>query len=82
MRTASVIGDDHRDVGLGGEPLEGFLAVAGAQHPELGGENRLQRVEHARLVVHDQDRRLVHRASRAGGHDAGAAGAIAGSRRR
>ena len=51
------------DLRLVGEAREGLLAVAGAQHPELGGENRFQGVQHARLIVYDQDRRLVHGAS-------------------
>ena len=77
-----VVGHDHRHVRLGGEALEGLLAVVGAEHAELGREDRLERVEHPRLVVHDQDRGLVHRASgRRGGHvEAGTA--TAGSRRR
>jgi hypothetical protein len=77
----AVVGHDDRHLRLGGETGEGLLAVAGPQHPELGGEDRLERVEHARLIVHDQDRRLVHEASGRGGRHVDARAASAGSRR-
>ena len=54
-----VVGDDDGDL-LGLEEAERGLAAVGAQDAELGGEDGLERVEDARLVVDDQHRALVH----------------------
>ena len=54
-----VVREDHRHL-LALEDAERFLAVIRADHRELGGQDGLERVEHARLVVHDQDRRSFH----------------------
>ena len=56
----AVVGDDHRHV-LRGEDLERRRAALGAQHAELGGEDGFERIEDARLVVDDEDGRLVQR---------------------
>src|SRR5215470_4468372 len=74
----AVVGHDDRHVRLGRETGEGLLPVAGPDHPKLGGQDGLQRVEHARLVVHDQDRRLVHEASRRAGGQRADHPAVAG----
>ncbi len=67
----ALVGEDHRHLGLRLQTGQRLLAVARAQHAELGGEDRLQRVQHAGLVVHDQDGGLVHGVSGSVG-DAGA----------
>ena len=41
--------------GLAGEEVEGRLAVLGAEHAILHRQQRLERVEHPRLVVDEQD---------------------------
>jgi hypothetical protein len=74
----AVVGDDHGDV-VAGQPSERRLAALGAQHPELGGQDRLERVEDPRLVVDDQDNRLVHAGSPARAPTAVGAGPVSTS---
>ena len=51
-----VVGDHHRHV-LGGEERERGGAALRSQNSKLRGEDGLEGVEHARLVVDDEDRR-------------------------
>ena len=57
-----MVGDDDRDV-VATEQLERLLAALGPEDAELGGEDGLEGVEDPRLVVDDQDGRLLQGSS-------------------
>ena len=57
-----VIGEDDRHL-LPLQDGQRLVAVARAHDRELGRQDRLERVEHTRLVVYDQDRRSLHEGS-------------------
>jgi hypothetical protein len=64
----ALVGHDDRHL-LAAQHRERLLAAPRAKDPEVDGEDRLQRVEHARLVVHDEHgRRRLRRHRRLRGH--------------